>query len=176
METPHCFGIAFRRLARNFLVSFDWVFIVVLVYKIIPRVVRRVYVYHLHFSVVRRLENFQNFQIVALYIKVFRVLPIHAFFPTRTQSPRAPSLRQLQTVVFPFPLKLIFFKIIVYIFAAYIKQFIYIEFSFRKTVGKHAFQLFSRLKLQISAHSVYFLHSLTHHIRILFILALTEIA
>ena len=58
---------------------------VIVIYKVIPRIVRRVDIYHLHLTEIRLLQQFQHFKVVAFNIEILRVIPIHAILLYRTK-------------------------------------------------------------------------------------------
>ncbi len=50
---------------------------VVIIHKVVARVIGRVDVNHFHLAQVRALQQLEHFQVVALYVEVLRVVPIH---------------------------------------------------------------------------------------------------
>ncbi len=58
---------------------------IIMIHKVIPRIIRRVDIYHLHLTEIRLLEQFQHFEVVALNIEVLRSVPIHAILLDRTE-------------------------------------------------------------------------------------------
>ena len=65
---------------------------VVLIHKVISRVIRRIYVNHFNFAEISFLQEFEDFEVVALDIKIFGIkatrctVLTHTFFPARTQG------------------------------------------------------------------------------------------
>ena len=51
---------------------------IVLIYKVIACVIRRVDIYHLNLAKICFLQQFQYFQIIALNVEVFGVVKVHA--------------------------------------------------------------------------------------------------
>ena len=76
---------------------------VIMIHKIIARVIWRVNVNHLDFTHVGVLEQFQNFEVIALNIKILCMLPVHALFWARAQClvDRCSSLLQGSTLAHP---------------------------------------------------------------------------
>ena len=58
---------------------------IILVYKIISCIIRRINIDHLYFSKVCLLKQFQYFQIISLDIKILCMIKINTFLPTRTK-------------------------------------------------------------------------------------------
>ena len=58
---------------------------VIVIHEVIPRVIRRVDINHLHLTEIRLLQQFQHFEVVALDIEVLRSVPIHAILLDRTE-------------------------------------------------------------------------------------------
>ena len=58
---------------------------VIVIHKVIPRIIRRVDIYHLHLTEIRLLKQFQHFEVIALDIEVLRSVPIHAILLDRTE-------------------------------------------------------------------------------------------
>ncbi len=58
---------------------------VIVIHKVIPRIIRRIDINHLHLAEIRLLQQFQHFEVVALNIEVLRSVPIHAILLDRTE-------------------------------------------------------------------------------------------
>ena len=58
---------------------------VIMIHEVIPRVVRRININHLHFTEIRFLEQFQHFEVITLDIEILRSVPIHAILLHRTE-------------------------------------------------------------------------------------------
>ena len=52
--------------------------------KVITCIVRRININHLHLTQIRLLKEFENFEVIALNIKVLGVVPIHTILLYRT--------------------------------------------------------------------------------------------
>ena len=59
---------------------------VILIYKIITRIVRRVDINHLHLAHIGVLEQFEHFQIITLNIEVLGILPVYTLLRVRAQG------------------------------------------------------------------------------------------
>ena len=59
---------------------------VVVIYKVVASVIRRVYINHFHLAHIRALEKFQHFEVVALDIQVLRRVPIFRILNHRPKS------------------------------------------------------------------------------------------
>ncbi len=53
--------------------------------KVITCIVRRININHLHLTQIRLLKEFENFEVIALNIKVLGVVPIHTILLYGTQ-------------------------------------------------------------------------------------------
>lgn len=58
---------------------------IIMIHEVIPRVIWRVDINHLHLTEIRLLKQFQHFEVVALDIEVLRSVPIHAILLDRTE-------------------------------------------------------------------------------------------
>ena len=141
VKTAHGFGVTFGGLLGHFLIPRQRVGKIVLIDEIIAGVVGRIDIDHLHLAVIGGLQEFENLQIVALYVKVLRGVKVHAFFGAGAQCAGGTLLRQPQTFRLSFPLKLVFFKIIIDILPAERQELVNIQFPLRKAFGKNRFQL-----------------------------------
>ena len=59
---------------------------VVVIYKVVTSVIRRVYINHFHLAHIRALKKFQHFEVVALDIQVLRGVPIFRIPKHRSKS------------------------------------------------------------------------------------------
>ena len=58
---------------------------IIMIHKVISRVIRRVYVYHLDLAHIGVLKQLQNFEVIALDIEILCRVPIHTLLGARTQ-------------------------------------------------------------------------------------------
>ena len=58
---------------------------VIVIHEVIPSIIWRINIYHLHLTEIRLLQQFQHFEVVALDIEVLRIVPIHAILLDRTE-------------------------------------------------------------------------------------------
>lgn len=59
---------------------------VIFIYKVIPRVVRRINVDHFHLAKIIFTQQFQDIKIVAFYIQILCLIKIHTIFTAWTES------------------------------------------------------------------------------------------
>ena len=143
MKAPHCLGVAFGGLAGHFPVAFERVFEVVLIHKIVARVVRRIDVDHLDTAEIRRLQQFQDFQIVAFDVQILRGLEIDAFFRARTECCRGALLGKGKTLALALPGEFVLLKILEDVFASEREQLVDIQLALNKALRENRSQLFA---------------------------------
>ncbi len=85
---------------------------VIMIHKIIARVIWRVNINHLDLAHIGVLKQLQHFEVVALYVEVLGLVPIHAFFGTRAQRLVDGGSGFLQCRSFAHPGKVIDFGIV----------------------------------------------------------------
>ena len=108
---------------------------VIVVHKVIPRVIRRVNINHLHFSKIRFPNHFQHIKVIALDVKVLRMVEVYAFFPTRAQRLVGWRVGQVRMGFLVRPRKLItFFSVINHISRQFITQLLKVNAKHRLSV------------------------------------------
>ncbi|GFI54973.1 hypothetical protein IMSAG013_00010 [Clostridiales bacterium] len=88
MVSAHRFGVALGSLLRDFLIPRHGIGKIILIHKVVAGVVRRIDIDHLHLAVVGGLQKLENFQIVALYVQVLRIVKVYAFVRAGAQGSR----------------------------------------------------------------------------------------
>ena len=82
---------------------------VVVIHKIIARVVRRIYVYHLDFAQVVFLKQFEHFKVITFDVKVLGIVEIDRLFLARAQRHIRRSIRIMDSFALAGPRELIAF-------------------------------------------------------------------
>lgn len=69
---------------------------IILIYKVIPSIIWRIYIYNLYLSKITFLKQLQSIKVIPFYKKIFRGIEIHTFFDTRPQCLRNRRIRRQQ--------------------------------------------------------------------------------
>ncbi len=80
---------------------------IILIYKIVAGVIRRVNIDHFDLAKIGFLQEFEHVEVIALDIQVFGGVKIHAFFPARAQRGGNRRVRQQYGLLLIRPRKLI---------------------------------------------------------------------
>ncbi len=158
VEPAHGLRVGLGGLGGDFPVPGQGVGEIVGVDEIVPRVVGRVDVDHLHLAVVGGLEQLQNLQIVPLYVEVPGVLPVHALPGAGPQRPGGPLLCQPQALRLALPLEAVLFKIVVDVLPAQPQQLVNAQLALGKALREHPAELVQVGALQVHAQTVHGIH------------------
>ncbi len=143
---------------------------VILIYKIIARIIWRVYINNIYLTHIGVLKQFQHFEVITFDIKILCILPVHTFFRARTQRlvDRCSSLTEGST--FPHPRKVINFRSILHSLAAQQQtEFIEIDYAMHFPILPHRFReagrsnLVERIKIELCTVFCLLFYMTKHH-------------
>ena len=118
---------------------------IVLVDEIFSRVVGRIDIYHFHLAMIALLQEFQDFEVVALDIEVLGRIPILALLLARAQRAGRGRLREAERLALAVPAEAVAFFLIVHIVAQQLTQDVEIDLAFLEGFGEkllHRRQIF----------------------------------
>jgi len=93
------------------LIVFTIIFVkVIMIHKIIPCIIWRINIYHLHLTHIGVLEQLQNFEVIALDIEILCRVPVHTLLGTRAQRLVDRSCSLTEGSTFAHPSKVIDFR------------------------------------------------------------------
>ena len=118
---------------------------IVLVNEIFSRVVRWIDIYHFHLAMIALLQEFQDFEVVALDIEVLGRVPVLALLLARAQRTGRGRLRETERLALAVPAEAVALFLIVHIIAQQLAQDVEIDLAFLEGFGKkllHRRQIF----------------------------------
>ncbi len=134
---------------------------VVIIYKIITRIIRWVYVNHLYLAKIGLSKYLQHLKIISLYIKILSIIKIHTLLFARTQSHSSWCIRFPNCLALIRPCKLIAFLTFSHNFIAKLRLQFFKVNSRNNLAIHHLFRNTSRKQ------TLYFLDIRAHHIKAL---------